>query len=340
MLRMRPLKPFILFFMCLANNAFSAYGEIDFSVSQSPPLNFDENTNAGTFTSYSSQLSVGEIKVFSALTLIQGLQTSRIDKSQYGFLDHAQKDIYPKNSHALELKANTQLNYQSGHYSGSVGSTYPITNNLVKQFGLDTSHSVDFYNKSTIIGVTYKYLKEFRPESYFLDFDFTVKNRPARANAHEASFFYEQLVSEKFKFRIKPFFINRPEERPDAWGGEALFAYAPVIGHVLKFKSLYAAEKKSQTLKNERGYFKLLSANVSWDYEYQYGTLLGLSYTYQREDEENPRNLTTRTLGLDSIGAFFEKKLSAYTIKLSGNYSRSNLNSNFWGSTISLRREI
>ncbi len=337
---MRALKSFVCTFSLVGNFAFSYYGEVSLSVTQSPPLNFDQTSNSHTFTSYSSQLSLGEVKILDSLFFTQTIQVIRIDKSQYGFLDQAQNDLHTKSSIEIDLTANSLLNYQSGQYSASVAFLYPVTNNFVEQYGFDTSHAVDFYNKSTIIGLSYKFLKEYRPESYFLDFDFTVKNRPSNVRAHELSLFYEQILTERFKLRVKPFIINRPKERPDALGGEVLLAYAPFESHVLKLKALYAREDKTQSLKNERGYFKLFSANLAWDYEFSYSTLLGLSYTYQSEDEDNPRNLTSRTLGLDSVGAFFEKKIASYTVKLTGDYSRSNLNSNFWGTTLSLRRDI
>ena len=340
MLSMRALKLGLAIISIIGGKAWAAYGELSLSVTESPPLNFDQKSQPDSFTSVASQLSVGEVKILSSLALTQIVQVARIDKYQYGFLDQSQRDLYAKNTHALVWNANTQLSYQRGQYTSSVAFLYPLSNNLLKQYGLSASQTVGFYNKSTVLGLNYQYLQEQRPRSYFLDFDFKVKLRPWRPHAHGLSLFYEQILTEKLRFRVKPFLIYRPEERPDALGGELLFAYAPLSAHALKLKGLYAGERKSQALKNERGYFKLLSVNAAWDYDLNYSTLLGLSYNYQREDEENSRNLTTRTLGLDTLSAAFEKKLSDFTVKLSANYAWSNLKNNFWGATLSLRREL
>lgn len=333
------MRSLIIYLLLSVSLAHTATIESTFTYNQSPPINFTPTTQVGAFNTYLLSIGLSDYVVASNFKFSQSLSSQYFDKAQYRYLDQNQKDLHPKGTNAIEVGGSSTLSYQKGAYSSRIGLSYPLADNYLKKYGVDTSHEVDFFNKSTILGVQYKYLVEKRPENYFLDFDFLVKKRIDTVNAHEISIFYEQVLSESLKLRFRPLSILRPEERPLAYGGEILASYAPSYSHFLKAKAAFLEENRTQ-LKNERGYFKYLSLSGAWDYEINYKNLVGLYYAYQKESEDNPRNLSKRSLGLDIIGATYERKISSYTLRGDVEYARTNLKSNFLNFSLSIKKEL
>jgi len=221
--------------------------------------------------------------------------------SALGFLDENQEPIYSEQLSRMETSLQSSLIYQSGNFGHEVGLATSAPANLIKSQRIFGSHTLSLFNLSTLLSFEWT-LSHIRPPlSYYLDFDLQVKARPAIERGQEIAFSYEQTLSQSVKTRAKVFHLQKFQTRPQAVGVDLAIAVAMNPQWIFKMKGSLAQEKKSEALKNERGYFDLKGASIDLSFEPRYRNEYNLTFFTQIERENNPQNQSLRRYGVDGF---------------------------------------
>jgi hypothetical protein len=256
-----------------------------------------------------------------------------------GSLTHAQPDyssywITQKGGDAVALSALDPVrdefvgalsaSWDSGPHSvrldwaGNVSASPFLTETLT------ASWSEAFVEKTTVLGVKAQRFVTEQPLSYFIDGNFQTRARPTVVHGWGVSALWDQAVSERYKFGWELSGGAREEDRPRNLGLTLRQAYALADRAFAQLELSRLQELRSDPLLDERGYFALSAAELSFTFEPWVDLLITPSYSYVVENEDGRADGSSLQVGSDQYGLGFRYRRGRWGVEAKGAYRVTN----------------
>ena len=167
--------------------------------------------------------------------------------------------------------------------------------------GIQATH--DFFLSGTKISLNANHADHKTPFSYYKDPEnFSPRVLPTRNLENKFIASTEQIMTESLKMKLSIFVTDKPDTRPLQRGGEVSVADAITESSALIGTIGMAREKKSDPLRDDRGYFDAnwlqveyrYFPNFRWEFSSKIGTIF--------ETETARGRLPRQKVGTDSLG--------------------------------------
>lgn len=328
---MRPLA--ILFLIALSAESQALTTLLGFRVasqSQNGRVELVAPTNRYATKQLSQTLSYRANNVRPGLGLSLEVTQTQPDYSNTLIRDINGKET-PLSETALtrnELSASLSTSYAVGPLSFNLSGQASLNPSPYSGQSVTSQTSYGFFHQTSVVGLTLNYAKLNQPESYFTNLDFSARKRPTTVNALSSMAHYEQILSSQLKVRTEIGVGQRIEDRPIHWSASSELGYALSDTVFSRIRLTYARELESQALKDERGYFRNMSARASITTEPLYDLLVSLSYTLLFEKESNPVNERVVQVASDQYGLGIRYSSGPMQLDFGGSYSVTNAETN------------
>lgn len=331
MLRLRTLEFTAVFALFSANVCWGLTHSVSMSVqtdSRRGSLDIaDLNRQFGT-SQVSEQFShrmegiLDSVATQASVVIVHPDYSSVLVRNKAGIEAPLSTQVGSRSEFVMDLGADWAkgANSASLGWRGNVNGS-PFFSNLFRG-----AYSRSFFSQATSVGLQGSYLSQRQPESYFVDRDFQTKARPQSVNAYEIAFLLDQILSEKWKMRNRVGISQRIEERPRNYFLSSRHAYALTDRLFADLQLTYADELRSETLKNERGYFRAYGARVGLSAEIFYDLVVSASYGILFERERDPRIEREVEVASDQYGLGVIYSFSQVEFEARAGYVVSNTN--------------
>jgi hypothetical protein len=225
---------------------------------------------------------------------------------------------------AEEYSASSHLSWNQGAHSASLGWTGNVDPSPFWQQSVDLSYTETFFNKTTAVGVKASAGTLKQPVDYFVDLNFVTEQRPMLIHANSFSVIADQVITERYKIEAEADTGDREEDRPRNLGASLRQTYALTDRLFARLDLSRIAELHSEPLLNERGYFRLTSAEGFLTWEPVIDFLATCSYGYVVENESDPRTGREVQVGSDQFGLGLRYRRGAWSYQTKAAYRVSN----------------
>ncbi|MCO5142847.1 MAG: hypothetical protein M9962_07145 [Oligoflexia bacterium] len=249
------------------------------------------------------------------------------------FRDYSRDFTVDRTGSSQPLLVDSNVEYQarlSTEYVSSYGyftlkgtktlskSPYPINQGVF-------SYSKDFYSYGLKSGFQISVSEQKSPLSFYVDPEtFRRSSRATRKNSKTAEVFAEQVLSERWKVRINPKFVEN-RTQPNSYGFSTQFAWAFLDSAALFSLTGFSREFRTQGYSEDRGfyssYWQEIQLRKEWSRKISSNLLLGT----QLETETARGSREYQKVGVDYFGLDFTGNLSSSLLfGLNGKFSFTN----------------
>lgn len=171
-------------------------------------------------------------------------------------------------------------------------------------YSASVAASADRYDWGARIGVTLARSDRANPLSYFVHPD-TLRPtlRPPKVVENKATVFWEQVLGERWRSRLKVSGVHRPEDRPERAEAEGGLAHALSDNFALIASIGGSRERRrAERLRDERGFLEAgwLQAEVRYEPSYSWALAARAGTLLERETARG--TAAARRVGTDSLG--------------------------------------
>ena len=317
-----------ILFLLKSATAFGAIKSLEYSLqaqSQRGYLNSQKPEQTESVKSSDQNLSL-LIKSLDMLTISPSLKFSK--------KDYSQTVITERNGQTRSLRDD----FNGDEFSGGVSTSVSLQRSDISA-ALSSDLSKSPYSTQTYTGA-YSYRGEYdlyklgfagsyahisQPTSYYVDRNFTTRERPSYLEAVRYSAWLENVLTENLKNRITIIYGHRKQDRPNHYGFESRIAYS--INSLLSTRFSVGAQKEESTaLLNERGRFesKNIDLELIWSPTYRFQSSLGYGLLIENEAEKSDGS--SERIGHDIYSASLSYRL--YEVRPSASISYRSTNTN------------
>jgi hypothetical protein len=210
-----------------------------------------------------------------------------------------------ENKWTQELKLGVVGHQKSTTYKMNLDKSVDSTAFNSQAASLEISSQIS--ERLTEIGLKLSSTDKHRPQTYYFDNYFSNSSlkwlpRPNQISQQSLSSYFEQLWSDNYKTRLELTLGMRNQERPSHLNLE-LRNYAILDNrNSVRIDVGMSSENRSESLQNERGYYNMNWVETQLQHLITYNLLLGFSYGYLVEREDEVRTGRVTQVGSDLLG--------------------------------------
>ena len=140
-----------------------------------------------------------------------------------------------------EYFVDTTMVLAKGSHSLSFGGATSVGNVAFRNHSLNIGYQESFFNKTTILGVSTSWSKDWRRSTHFTD-GITFIERPTKVETNTHSFTYDQILSERLKGSFQYSYQDENVERPSSHKIVTRFGYVVTDQIFARLSYSYANE--------------------------------------------------------------------------------------------------
>lgn len=233
--------------------------------------------------------------------------------------------------------ATISVEYRVGMLLASASSSQDTKPSVFSRKSYSLLLQLSPFSGATQLFVSGDFSRQDQPESYFTDpGTLQSRRRLAEIVTQTISIGVEQILTENYRTRLALSEVRQHNYRPRQ--NKLSWANAVALGsrHTVRADLGVAFENRSESLKDDRGYFYSHWLETQWIYESSLDTFWGIGISNVFEKEDDPRRSVETQIGTDAIGGFFEKRFDAFIAA----FKISNAQTNLKDTALSLQGDL
>lgn len=190
-----------------------------------------------------------------------------------------------------ETSGSVNATFTSSRYTLSADRNQTLSSSPLKSAVNSFTAGMSFNEQLTHVRIQHGFGQLTQPKTYFTDLRTAQRRvRPEQIQIQSSAISLDHVLTERIKIRTLIDF-NEKSDRPSSLGYQLGAALAIDSKNFLRSDFAYASENQMQALKDERGYFDLLSAEFTYSRYINYDWIISASYALVVEKENNPQAL-------------------------------------------------
>ena len=288
----------------------SAFSQTDVQSSPNHP-----STLSQTFGFATDQAAIG-------LELAASLELAHPDYASSPLVDRGGHPSFLASK--PETLSTLQGTYQRSTHLAALTTFTHLSPSPFATRGFSIRAGESFNSTATWVFLDFTYLTQDKPSDFYIDSEFRTVERPRLVHAQELSLAAEQLLTERWKARLRLLTSQRMEERPRNFGISLGQAYALDDRWFAKLEGNHVQESRADSLRDERGYLIASSIKGELTFEPAFDLLISAAYTIGIESEDRFSNSRNFQLGTDQYGLGISYPLKSVTLDAQTLYVESN----------------
>lgn len=293
------------------------------SVSGNPSIAFPVSQEREGFQ---QTLTAQSARISSGFRFMGAISNSKTDYSSYSLQDELGNETFlnsqfnaPERSGTLGIDFDKSITAVNLTHSESLGkSPFPYRFTQLRQ-------TTRFRNALTQLHILFGTGEVQQPLSFYTDAKTAERrNRPTRLPSNKLSAALEQIVTSRLKVYLSAEGSDKAD-RPRSYGGTLRAGYSVTSRDFVKTEFNHFNENHQDPLKDDRGYFSLQSAEVSYSRYLTYDWVTAIGYGLVTEIEDNPQNGREDQFALDVYSVAVNYQGSSWTGGVNLQQQNSNL---------------
>lgn len=274
----------------------------------------------------SLRYKLDDLESLPSLTISGGLDRVQPDYSSYLVTerDGTQVPLSDLTPDVPAYAGALNLDWTSGSHNASLAWAGALTQSPFALQSLTLGYAESFYNKTTTVGARFTYFTLDQPDDFYIDENLVTEERPTLIHGTEAVAYVDQVFTERWKGDLELMSGTRVEDRPRNVGATLKQGYAVTDRLFGQLAFTRIAELTSEPLLNERGYFSLDAAELTFTVEPVVDLLLSASYGLVVEGENDPRSGRQAQVGSDQYGLGAQYRRGAWSWESKAGYRVTN----------------
>ncbi len=281
------------------------------------------NASSRSFETQASTGSVGPVQDFR----IKAIQSQK-DVSGYTITDKDGSSRSLSDSFdGKELALGAGIDFTKGPWGLFIDGQSTVSNSPLERNEYRLRANMNLLSYGTDVSLSYSNVREDRPISYFVHpEDLRRTSIQGQRTERTLSADANQIINESLRLGLNLKVIQKPEDRPDAYGvrARAIVGLTDSLGAMGSFESI--RERKGQLPSDGRGRFEIDSYQIglNWEAIYDLHFKLAVGTTVEREDARG--NLPKQLVGTDSVVVGFDYQFKRMTLTMSASRQEANTN--------------